>query len=65
MGQNFMVGQILKEFFEEGETKTMDGRRHLNLFCQNWKVWHLMDFKHNECAPIVEWRQSRWSCNDV
>jgi hypothetical protein len=65
MGQNFMVGQILKEFFEKGETKTMDGRKHLKPSCPNWKPWHLMDSKHDKCAPIVEQRQSRWSWCDV
>jgi hypothetical protein len=29
VGENFMVGQIFEDFFEEeGEINTMDGRRH-------------------------------------
>jgi len=27
---------------------------------QNWKLWCVMDSKHNKCVSIVEWRQSRW-----
>jgi hypothetical protein len=38
VGENFMVGQILKEFLEkEGEISTMDGRRCLKPFGPNWK----------------------------
>jgi hypothetical protein len=52
-----MVGQILKELVKkEGEACTMDGRRHLKPFGPNWKLWCVMDSKHNKCAPFVGWR---------
>ncbi len=61
VGQNFMVSQILKEFFEEkGDTSTMDGRKCLKPSHPNWKPWHFMNSKHDKCAPIVGLRQLRW-----
>ncbi len=57
VGKKFMVGQILKELVKkEGEACTMDGRRHLKPFGPNWKLWCVMDSKHNKCAPFVGWR---------
>jgi hypothetical protein len=39
VGENFMVGQILKELIEkEGETYTMDGRRCSKPFGPNLKL---------------------------
>lgn len=61
VGKFFMVGQILEELVEEeGKACTMDGRMPLKPFGPNWKSGYVMDSKHIKCAPIVEWRQSRW-----
>jgi hypothetical protein len=43
-------------FFEEGETSTMDGKKIFKTFGPNWKSWCVMDSKHNKCVPIVGWR---------
>ncbi len=56
VGENFMVGQIFEELDEEeGEAYTMDERRHSKPFSPNWKLWCVMDSKHNKCAPIIRW----------
>jgi hypothetical protein len=57
VGKKFMVGQIPEELVEEeGEACTMNGRRRLKPFGPNWKLWCVMDSKHNKCVPIVKWR---------
>jgi hypothetical protein len=54
MGENFMLGQILKKLVKKkGEVCTMDGRRHWKPSGSNWKLRWVMDSKHNKCAPIV------------
>jgi hypothetical protein len=61
VGNFFIMGQNFKELVEkEGEICTMDGRRHLKHFGPNWKLWCVMDSKHNKCVPIVGWRQLWW-----
>ncbi len=48
MEENFMVGQIFEELVEEkGETCTMDGRRQSKPFGPNWKLWCVINSKHN------------------
>jgi hypothetical protein len=49
VGENFMVGQIFEELVEEdNEACTMDGIRHSKPFGPNWKLWCVMDSKHNK-----------------
>ncbi len=61
VGKKFMVGQILEKLVEKkGKACTMDGRRHLKPSSPNWKLWCVMDSKHNKCVPIIKWRQSTW-----
>ncbi len=53
----FMVGQIFEVLIKEkGEACTMNGRRCSKPYSPNWKLWFVMDSKHNKCAPIVGWR---------
>jgi len=48
----FVVGHTFENFIKkEGEACTMDGKKS-----SNWKLWHVMGFRHNECAPIVGWK---------
>jgi hypothetical protein len=61
VGKNFIVSQIFEELVEEeGEICTMDGKRHLKPSGPNWKLWCVMDSKHNKCVPIVGWKQLWW-----
>jgi hypothetical protein len=56
-----MVGQIFEELIEEkGEASPWMEKRPLKLYNPNWKLWCVMDSKHNKCALIVRWRQSKW-----
>jgi hypothetical protein len=60
-GENFMVRQIFEEFLEEeSEISTMDRKRRSKPSGPNWKSLCVMDFKHNKCIPIIEWRQLGW-----
>jgi hypothetical protein len=57
VGENFMVAQILEEFIKEKiEANTMNGIRCSKPFNPNWKLWSVMDSKHNKCAPIIGWK---------
>jgi hypothetical protein len=61
VGENFMVGQIFEELVEEkGEASPWMEKRPLKPYSPNWKLWCVMDSKHNKCALIVRWRQSKW-----
>jgi len=61
VGQNFIMGKKFQIVFEkEGKISTMDGRKHSKPFCLDWKLWHLMDSKHEKCVPIIRYRLSRW-----
>jgi hypothetical protein len=49
VGENFMVGQSFEELVEEdNEACTMDGIRHSKPFGPDWKLWCVMDSKHNK-----------------
>jgi hypothetical protein len=51
----------LTNFFEEkGMINNMDGEKGSKSCLLNRKSRHPMDSKHNECAPFVEYGQSRW-----
>jgi U3 small nucleolar RNA-associated protein 14 len=57
VGENFMMGQIFEELVEEkNKACTMDGKRHSKPSSPNWKLWCVMDSKHNKCALVVEWK---------
>jgi len=46
-----MVGQILEELVKKkGKACTMDGRRCSKPSRSNWKLWCVMDSKHNKCV---------------
>jgi hypothetical protein len=61
MVENFMVGQIFEKLVEEeGDTCIMDGRRQSKSSSPNWKLWCVINSKHNKCAPIVRWKQLGW-----
>ncbi len=38
----------------------MDGKNRFKSSFPNKKLGHLMDFKHNECAPFVGYGQSNY-----
>jgi hypothetical protein len=56
VGENLMVGQILEKLVDKkGEACTMVGKRCLKPSSPNWKLWCVLDSKHNKCVPIARW----------
>jgi hypothetical protein len=62
VGKKFMMGQIFEELVKKkGKACTMDGRKCSKPYSPNWKLWCVMDSKHNKCVLVVGWRQLGWS----